>query len=148
MIKPCIYCYKKHCFVLGPGDKKKTYQVYCPICESLGPWKATKTEAVEAHNQVAGLREENERLKEELKVTRHYLKHHQENSDRLINEVERLRANAIVWHKWPEEKPADYESYSLMGWDDAEELPFMTTPPRCWDEDSLLWAEIPRPEGE
>ena len=57
-IKPCLYCYKKHCFVLGPGDKKKTYQVYCPICESLGPWKATEAEAIEAHNQVASLRAE------------------------------------------------------------------------------------------
>jgi uncharacterized Zn finger protein (UPF0148 family) len=181
-IKPCIYCYKKHCFVLGPGDKKKTYQVYCPICESLGPWKATKTEAVEAHNQVAGLREENERLrvesqsasdsafyhksisdglqdklaalreenerlKEELKVTRHYLKHHQENSDRLINEVERLRANAIVWHKWPEEKPDDYESRNLVYWDNKDDLPCEANPPGYWfEEDSFHWAEIPKPE--
>jgi uncharacterized Zn finger protein (UPF0148 family) len=90
-IKPCIYCYKKHCFVLGPGDKKKTYQVYCPICESLGPWKATKTEAVEAHNQVAGLREESERLRVESQSASDSAFYHKSISDGLQDKLAALR---------------------------------------------------------
>jgi uncharacterized small protein (DUF1192 family) len=113
----------------------------------------------ELQEEIAALREENERLKEELKVTRHYLKHHQENSDRLINEVDRLRANAIVWHKWPEnEAPEqvrclakDVNGSVYIG----EYLP--TRGMSDWLLDGFDWrdpavivayAEIPGPEGK
>jgi hypothetical protein len=104
-------------------------------------------------DKVTTLREENERLKEELKVTKHYLEHHQENSDRLINEVERLRANAIVWHKWPDEVPKNngwrivrFDISGAKYWDKA-----YFSAPNHWEHDGRyydphMWAEMP--EGE
>jgi hypothetical protein len=67
----------------------------------------------------------------------------------LREENAKLLANAIVWHKWPEEKPDDYESRNLVYWDNKDDLPCEANPPGYWfEEDSFHWAEIPKPEGE
>jgi hypothetical protein len=128
-IKPCLWCGNDGLIIFKPTEGKKHYQVCCILCESLGPWKATEGEAIEAHNQVAGLREENERLKKQ----------------------------ALIWKQWPEnEAPEqvrclakDVNGNVYIG----EYLPTRGMPD--WLLDGFDWrdpavivayAEIPRPE--
>jgi hypothetical protein len=67
-IKPCVWCGNDGLIIFKPTEGKKYYQVFCILCESFGPWKATGAEAIEAHNQLAALREENDSAKEALEV--------------------------------------------------------------------------------
>jgi hypothetical protein len=97
------------------------------------------------YRKLAALREENERLKTELRCVC-------ENDSRKLDEIKRLRANALIWHKWPDEKPSgDNDSMKCLIADkiNGEGAHLMLSIPSLWNkEKSFYWAEIPRPEGE
>jgi hypothetical protein len=130
--------------------------------------------------EIADLRGENERLKEELanevecsNLFEHdvnkerdffrteierlknmhimdccedYKKRQQDQIDDLKAEVKRLRANALFWHKWPEEKPKNDDSVERIKQSEWGTMYLTKTPPSRWcKSDSFWWAEIPRP---
>jgi hypothetical protein len=98
--------------------------------------------------EIAALREENERLR-----NRHIFDCCEEYKEQQQAEIERLRANALDWHKWPEEAPKTngwkIGCFRIIGakyWDKAH-----FSAPNRWEHDGryydpFLWAEMP--EGE
>jgi hypothetical protein len=78
------------------------------------------------------------------------------NRDRLTalrEENERLRAKAIIWHKWPEEKPGNVGLYLINAEGDFVSIGDYDPKYEYWVADEGMinvthWAEIPRPEGE
>jgi hypothetical protein len=75
----------------------------------------------------------------------------------LREENERLRANALDWHKWPDEKPKKYyDNYLVMVAYAGEFSSFMCASYSCdigvWNGPYIAaktvthWAEIPQPE--
>jgi hypothetical protein len=77
----------------------------------------------------------------------------------LREENERLRAKALIWHKWPEEKPGKSKWYLVeendcrnnegRPFDDCLGMVWWTG--SAWHLEGLRpkrWVEIPRPEGE
>jgi hypothetical protein len=103
--------------------------------------------------EIADLREENERLRNDSERLRNRITsmHDVIDFEKVLNE--RLRANAIVWHKWPEEAPKTngwkigcFEIPGAKYWDKA-----YFRAPDHWEHDGryydpFLWAEMP--EGE
>jgi hypothetical protein len=68
----------------------------------------------------------------------------------LREENAELRAKAIIWRRWPEEKPGERGWY-LGGFIHPTYFDFMKLfySDGHFNDDSLdYWAEIPRPEGE
>jgi hypothetical protein len=133
------------------GEEHSLFQ--CEHCGSKHG-KYTECPIIEVHKlraQLAAMREENERLETELRCIC-------ENDGRKLDEIKRLRDKAIIWHKWPGEKPAGYSGKYLvivpggmiyLG-DYSIHSPrwVISTEPRRKASDIKYWAEIPRPEGE
>jgi hypothetical protein len=91
------------------------------------------------------LREENERLSGEvgdLKVQLH----------KTFDDWVQMRDRAIIWHRWPGEKPKNggwYLTYDA-GYEPAVHISIYVGKEKVFSADSPTlthWAEIPQPEG-
>jgi len=68
----------------------------------------------------------------------------------ILKEVRRLRAEAIVWHPWPGEKP-ERERYYLISTKDQVDISLDSWTRGRWGifhhVDITAWAELPAPYG-
>jgi hypothetical protein len=132
------------------GEEHSLFQ--CEHCGSKHG-KYTECPIIEVHKlraQLAAMREENERLETELRCIC-------ENDGRKLDEIKRLRDKAIIWHKWPGEKPKKDGLY-LVRADYFGNIEYICakfhsdvnfwTGPYIAEKTITCWAEIPRPEGE
>jgi hypothetical protein len=107
---------------------------YAEICNH-----AKRKRECPACAEITALRAENERLKSVDRLNEQLGNLEGRFNTRIIEleeENAELRAKALIWHKWPAEKPVDKTVY-LCGEFDVH-------------GDFIWWyfAEIPRPEGE
>jgi hypothetical protein len=71
-----------------------------------------------------------------------------ENDSRKLDEIKRLRAKALDWKKWPEEKPGKTDMYVTHDGDDWFRHMFLNGSWEPSQPEVKRWAKIPRPEGE
>jgi hypothetical protein len=127
----------------------------------------------ELEKEIASLRAENERLKNRhiFDCCEEYKEQQQAEIERLteraelaewyitesktkifyelLEDIAELRAKALIWHKWPEEKPGNDDPIERIAQSDDGKIYLTKTPPSQWCKgNSFRWAEIPRPEGE
>jgi predicted nuclease with TOPRIM domain len=104
-------------------------------------WEAMGSDLLETCDR---LRAENERLTERAELAEWYITESKTKIFyELLEDIAELRAKALIWHKWPGEKPVNDDSIERIALSEEGKIYLTKTPPSKWCKgNSFRWAEI------